>query len=85
MHKTMVLDEAESARLDKVVETDSKQIRLAQLGTIILNLALIIGAVVLGLFDKTVVAGALIGGLAVINAMTLYVGGKTGERDRGDE
>lgn len=85
IHKAIELDAAESARLDKVIEADAKQIPLAQVGTILLNLALIVGAVVMGAMDKAAVAVSLVGGLAAINAMTLYVGNNSGKEAKSDK
>lgn len=42
------LDRAESARLDAMNKVDAEQIPRAQYGTILLNLALIVGAIILG-------------------------------------
>lgn len=65
------MDRAESARLDRAVETDARQIVTAQIGTIVLNLALIIGAIWTGLSGNTAATGFLVGGLTAINVMTL--------------
>lgn len=76
----IVLDKAESDRLDAISKVDSEQIPRAQFGTILLNLALIIGAIILGCLNKTTVACSLVGGLAVINAMTLFVSNRSSKK-----
>lgn len=74
------LDRAESARLDAMNKVDAEQIPRAQYGTILLNLALIVGAIILGCLDRTTVACALVGGLATINVFTLFVSNRSSKK-----
>lgn len=77
------LDEAESRRLDRAIETDARQVPRAQWGTIALNGALIAGAIISAVLGREASAAAFIGGLAVINAMTLFVDARR-SRERGE-
>lgn len=74
------LDRAESARLDAMNKVDAEQIPRAQYGTILLNLALIVGAIILGCLDRTTVACALVGGLAAINVFNLFVSNRSSKK-----
>lgn len=71
--RAMRLDEAESRRLDKVVETDSKQVPRAQWGTIAINLSIAgLMAYALCLGQASAFAG-LTSVWAVINAASLFI------------
>lgn len=82
---SMDLDAAESKRLDRAVEVDAGQIPRAQRGTILLNGSLIAGAIVSSVLGNNAAVLAFIGGLAAINAMTLFVnrGSSKGPDDKG--
>lgn len=74
------LDRAESARLDAVNKVDVEQIPRAQYGTILLNLALIVCAIILGCLNRTTVACSLVGGLAAINVLNLFVSNRPSKK-----
>lgn len=74
------LDRAESARLDAMNKVDAEQIPRAQYGTILLNLALIVGAIILGCLNRTTVACSLVGGLAAINVLNLFVSNRSSKK-----
>lgn len=74
IESSIKLDAEESARLDKVVETDRSQIMVAQVGTIVINLALVCAAAIAAALGQNVSAAAIIGGLAVVNVATLTMG-----------
>lgn len=71
VESSIVLDNEESKRLDALVETDRRQMRIAQIGTITINLALVVGAVILGVCGQTIASSAMVGGLAAVNVATL--------------
>lgn len=56
---------------------DAEQILRAQYGTILLNLTLIAGAIILGCLDRTTVVCSLVGGLASINVLNLFVSNRS--------
>ena len=58
-------------------KVDAEQIPRAQYGTILLNLTLIVGAIILGCLDRTAVACSLVGGLAAINVLNLSVSNRS--------
>ena len=68
------LDSDQSNRLDKLVEIERRQMTIAQLGTIAVNLALVIGASIVGALGQQAAAAAMVGGLAAVNVATLTVG-----------
>ncbi len=68
------LDSEQSNRLDKLVEIERRQMTIAQLGTIAVNLALVIGASIVGALGQQAAAAAMVGGLAAVNVATLTVG-----------
>lgn len=68
------LDSDQSNRLDKLVEIERRQMMIAQLGTIAVNLALVVGASFAAACGQQMAAGAMVGGLAVVNVATLTVG-----------
>lgn len=68
------LDSDQSNRLDKLVEIERKQMTIAQVGTIAVNLALVVGASFAAACGQQAAAAAMVGGLAVVNVATLTVG-----------
>lgn len=71
VESSIELDNEESKRLDALVETDRRQMRIAQIGTITINLSLVVGAVILGVCGQALASSTMVGGLAVVNVATL--------------
>jgi hypothetical protein len=67
------MDRRQSDRLDRLAAVDEEQIPRAQRYSLILNVLLIAGAAIAACFGQVGACIALIGGLTVINAMSMYV------------
>ena len=78
VRSSIELDNEESRRLDELVETDRRQMHIAQIGTIAINLALVVGAVILGICGQAIPSGAMVGGLAAVNVATLLKRDRSG-------
>lgn len=58
-------------------KVDAEQIPRVQYRTILLNLTLIVGAIILGCLDRTTVVCSLVGGFATINDLNQFVSNRS--------